>query len=201
MGLFNSSWQVAEELTEKTLVSLYNEITPSQEKLEALSAPTSRSPIIPTIDKLFKRDQEFLPIDTILQASQEISATLLPAPLTALVRKSLEDRYKAALEIHVEALTRATMSAERLQEKTRILSEFAENFLRRLSKILRINSVPAELAIAIRHPSVRRSTRTQLLRRPLIGRKSPRLAQKLKISIMIGILKHWEGRCGHSALP
>src|SRR5260370_1946347 len=57
------------------------------------------------------------------------------------------------------------MSAERLEEKTRIFSEFAESFLWRLSKVLEINDVPSELAIAIRHPSVNKSTRTQHFRR------------------------------------
>jgi hypothetical protein len=104
-------------------------------------------------------------VDRLLDGSQGISSTLLPAPLAALVRKSLEARYRDALVSHEDTLENAAKSAAFLDERNKIYNEVAELFIRRLRNLLVTDSVPSELVIAILHPSVKRSGRPDL-RRP-----------------------------------
>lgn len=153
---FDFTWTKSAEIDQQELLHIYTRL-PKPKRLDRSNKPQS---VAETVDQILRSPQDDqLPIDSLIDPSYVINSALLPASLAELARKSLERRYRDALASYADVLEHASESAALLEKQQAIHTEIAERFLRRLTTLLASDNVPPELAVAIRHPSIKLSNR------------------------------------------
>ena len=156
-ALFDFSWRQAQDISEQTLFDAYTARPHPDGRSLNRAGPAGSHTSAPTPDQLIEAltpSNTLLPIDRLLEYSELLKPIVLPAPLAALARSSLEQKYRSALTLQRSTIDQASRDVARIRAHSGIHNEIAHTFLDRISILLNAPEISTDLVLSIRHDSL-----------------------------------------------